>query len=289
MGIYDRPYYQDERRPSYAVDGQSMIIKLIIINAAIFILDAFFFRDNNPYRPSELLSVKPDTLVKPWLWWQFLTYGFCHSPTNTGHILGNMLGLLFLGQEVERHYGSRLFLRMYLTALLLGSVIWAATHLAMGYHQLSLIGASGAVTAAIILFALNFPRRTILFMFFIPMPAWVLGVMIVFFNLWGVRSERPGLELTAFDVHLTGVVYAYLFFRTHWALGWPSSMRLPQLRWPRRQPRLRVHTPDDRQHVLDEQADAVLEKLHRLGQASLTARERKILEEYSRRMQQKRR
>ena len=35
--------------------------------------------------------------------------------------------------------------------------------------------------------------------------------------------------------------------------------------------------------------NAVLEKLHRQGQDSLTSRERRILEEYSRRMQQKRR
>ena len=40
---------------------------------------------------------------------------------------------------------------------------------------------------------------------------------------------------------------------------------------------------------MDAQADEVLEKLHRDGEASLTPRERRVLEDYSRRMQQKHR
>jgi hypothetical protein len=40
---------------------------------------------------------------------------------------------------------------------------------------------------------------------------------------------------------------------------------------------------------LSAQADAILEKIGREGQDSLTAHERQVLEEYSRRMQQKRR
>jgi hypothetical protein len=55
---------------------------------------------------------------------------------------------------------------------------------------------------------------------------------------------------------------------------------------------LRVHDPVDptsRYRELDAKADAVLAKLHREGEASLSAKERKILEDYSRRMQQKHR
>ena len=34
---------------------------------------------------------------------------------------------------------------------------------------------AAGVTAVLILFALNFPHQTVLFMFFIPMPMWVLA------------------------------------------------------------------------------------------------------------------
>jgi len=46
---------------------------------------------------------------------------------------------------------------------------------------------------------------------------------------------------------------------------------------------------EDRYEVLDKQADQVLQKLHREGQESLTSKERRILEDYSRRMKQKHR
>jgi membrane associated rhomboid family serine protease len=291
MGIYDRPYYQDEQRRLPAFTGRSMVVNLIIVNVAVYIVDAFFFGTaNTPYRPIAILSVEPDTLLKPWMWWQFLTYGFCHHPGNIGHILSNMLGLFFLGQDVEQHYGSKLFLRMYLTALIVGSVLWSATELALGHKNSSLIGASGAVMAVTILFAMNFPRRTILFMMFIPMPAWLLGALLVAYNVLGVQSDTLGDKQIAYSVHLAGAAYALLFFRTHWALGgWPSLSRVPRVRWPRRKPNLRVHDPESRHQLLDEQADAVLDKLHREGLENLTARERRILEEYSRRMQQKRR
>ena len=53
-------------------------------------------------------------------------------------------------------------------------------------------------------------------------------------------------------------------------------------------PRLKVHNPQEpAEDGLESRADEILEKLHRHGEASLSARERRILEEYSRKMKQK--
>ena len=43
MGLYDRPYYQDEpQRPFMQLSGtRSMIVNLIIINIAIWVIDVF--------------------------------------------------------------------------------------------------------------------------------------------------------------------------------------------------------------------------------------------------------
>lgn len=292
MGIYDRPYYQDEQRGGFSFSGRSMVTNLIIVNVVIYVIDAFFFSKRpSPFELAplsdfaRLLALDGQTLLKPWLWWKLVTYGFCHDANNFGHLLGNMLGLFFLGQSVEQHYGPRSFLRMYLTALVFCGVIWSGTQLALG-DPTRLIGASGAVTTVIILFALNFPRRTILFMMFIPMPAWVFGVMIVAFNIVGTQ-KAPGVDNTAYDVHLAGAVYAWIYFKTHWAIGLPWGWKLPTFRMPSRRPSLKIHHPDAKSSALDEQADAVLDKLHREGLESLSARERKVLEEYSRRMKQK--
>lgn len=287
MGIYDRPYYREESGYSFLTSGRSMIVNLIIVNVAVFLIDVILWRPTGGL--SHLLAVNTDTLTHPLRWWQFLTYGFAHDPNNAFHLIGNMLGLFFLGQEVEQIYGSRLFLRMYLTALVFCSVIWAITEMALG-HQGTLIGASGAVTTVVMLFALNFPRRTILFMMFIPMPAWILGVIVVLNNLWGTQQPSQGDgPRTAYEVHLMGALFGYLFFKTRWALG-SNLVSLSGLRAlvPWGKPKLRIHRDSsERFQGLDEEADRVLEKLHRDGEASLTSRERRVLEEYSRRMQQK--
>ena len=60
------------------------------------------------------MAVHVDTLTQPWLWWQYLTAGFTHSPLRFDHILGNMLVLFFLGRDVEEAYGPKEFLRLYL-------------------------------------------------------------------------------------------------------------------------------------------------------------------------------
>ena len=288
MGLYDRPYYQDEPRSSFSgfVGGRSMIANIIIVNVALYVLDVFPWPGEEPL--NRLLAAKSDTLVRPWMWWQFLTYGFMHSSDNVFHLIFNMLGLFFLGREVELKYGSNAFLKMYLTALVICGVIWSATNLVMEENS-ALIGASGAVTTTVILFALNFPHRKVLFMMFIPIPAWVLGVMMVFLNLFG---QSGGLDArVAYDVHLFGAAYAFLYFKTGWdltTLFMPTQWR-GKFKMPSRRPKLKLHDPEDRYDQLDQQADTVLKKLHREGESSLSAKERRILEDYSRRMQQKHR
>ncbi len=59
----------------------------------------------------------------------------------------------------------------------------------------------------------------------------------------------------------------------------------------KRKPKLRVHREEDEESVptRDEaEADRLLEKIHRQGQSSLTAKEQKFLENYSRRVREKR-
>lgn len=287
MGIYDRPYYREESGLSL-FSGRSMIANLIIINVAVYLIDVFLWQPPGTLS-REILAVTTDTITQPWKWWQFLTYGFAHSPENAYHLIGNMLGLFFLGNEVEQLYGRKLFLRMYLTSLIFCSLVWAVAEYLTG-HQGRLIGASGAVTTVVMLFALNFPRRMVLFMMFIPIPAWVLGVIVVLSNLWGTQSPSlgDGAPRVAYEVHLVGAFFGYLFYRTRWALGqqWPSLGGLLSVK----RPKLRIHEePEADYRALDEEADRVLAKLHQQGEASLTPRERRTLEEYSRRMQRKHR
>ena len=295
MGIYDRDYYREER-PLFSVGApRTAVGVLIIINVAVWILDFF-----TPARAtlagdahwlSDNLAVSGRTLMNPLLWWQFLTYGFVHSPFNFSHILFNMFGLFIFGRDIEWHYGRKEFLRLYMALVIVGGLVWAIANQLQGGHQQAMVyGASGAVVGVVILFALNFPHRTILLFFVMPVPAWVVGVLIVAGDLYGaltMAASRGGSNI-AFGVHLAGAAFAYLYFRFRWNFGRLVEGRfsLPKFR---RGPRLRVHNPD-RDHApdLNEEVDRILAKIHREGEESLTRKERQTLENASRQYQRKR-
>ena len=294
MALFDRDYYRDEAPPPRSLGAErSMVTNLVILNVAIFVVDMFLGRN---HWLMETLSLSSADLAKPWLWWKFLTYGFAHSPyPRLEHVFWNMLGLWIFGRDVESLYGRREFLRFYLVTLVAGSLVWSLR------YQLSaltgpapehvLLGASGAVTAVVLLFVFHYPKRTILLMFVLPVPAWVVGVLIIGGDLMQMLSSG-GDRTVAFDVHLAGAAFAILYYRFGWNLGrWlPDLQRIRGSvgQWKPR-PRLRVHDPDADGNEQDEEADRLLIKVNREGMDSLTAKERRILEAYSRRMRQKHR
>jgi membrane associated rhomboid family serine protease len=294
VGIYDRDYYRQERPGFSLAMPRSAVATLILVNVAVFlaeILSPVVHRTSTGeevHWVEQYLSASPATLTQPWLWWQFLTYGFVHAPNKLTHILFNMLALWFLGRDVERVCGSKEFTRLYLVLLVVGSVAWAAINRVAHSPGGMLMGASGAVTGVVVLYAMNFPHRIILLMFVLPVPAWVLGVIIVAFDILGSLGGETNV---AYSVHLVGAAFAFLYARQRWNFGrlLPDGLRWP--RWQRRQ-RLRVHKPDeeeDSEGVPEDQVDRILEKIYREGETSLTRQERRILETASRAYQRRRR
>ena len=296
MGIYDRDYYRDEQRPEgLSFRAPRTIVGLIIaLNVALWIAD--FFTPAISVQGhiigrwlSDQMAVHVDTLTRPWLWWQFLTAGFAHSPINFQHILFNMLVLFFLGRDVEEVYGRKEFLRLYLVMIVFASVVWSLANTLLGTpSNMGALGASGAIAGIVVLYAFNFPHRTLLLFFVIPIPAWLLGVLIVVLDMWGA-SGQGGPSNVAYSMHLAGAAFALLYYQLGWNLTRLTSGGFSWLSF-RRRPRLRVHTPDDApESDLSAEVDRILEKIYREGEAGLTAKERKILETASREYQQKKR
>lgn len=283
MGIHDRDYYQDGRsRPTIELRKYSIVTLLVCANAIVFVVNTFF---ENLMTGMAVQSV---TIAQPWNWWRFLTAGFAHSPDNVHHLLFNMVGLWFLGRPVEERYGKQEFLLFYLVAIVLGNVVWsgrAYSTLADPAHPQLALGASGAVTAVVMLFIFLYPKQTLLLMMVLPVPAWLVGVLLVVTNLLQVNTTGTAGANVAYDIHLVGIALGAIYY----LLGWNFSRWLPRLLggsakpvW--RRPRLKLHVPED-----DSEADRLLDKVHREGESSLTARERRILESYSRRMREKHR
>jgi membrane associated rhomboid family serine protease len=310
MGIYDRGYYEDDEWKGPAGQRRSgprtIVATLIIINVAVFLLDMFSGKvllsngqQFDSLKLSYVLALKHGAsdlggkgpFDNPLYAYQLITYGFAHASITSErgiyHILFNMFALFMLGRPVEQHYGSREFLRIYLAAIVFSGLVWLLSYLATGQTGIA-VGASGAVVAVVMLFVFNFPRQTVLLMGIIPMPAWVLGVMLVGFDLMNSLNPKSGI---AFQAHLGGAAFAALYFYRKWHFNWLGFDWL-RFDWltnrVKGRPRLKVHKPGKSPDGISSEADQVLEKVHRQGEASLTRRERKILEKYSRQVREKR-
>jgi hypothetical protein len=144
-----------------------------------------------------------------------------------------------------------------------------------------LVGASGAVSAVCMLFVLRNPHETLIMLPIpIPVKAWVMGVFMILSNVMISLNLTDDTQNIAWGVHLTGIAFAFLYFRFHWHLGnmFGRWFRVPQFLT---RPRLRVHRPADGDlEPLDmsEEVDRILDKIHQHGEGSLTTKERRMLE-----------
>ena len=278
MGYEDRDYYRDEGGqagfPGFRFNQQSIIFSLIVINFAIFLLDAFtphVAEGSEGHWLGDLMALKTDRL---WAIWTYLTYGFAHAPldskTSVFHVGFNMLALFMLGRTVEQRLGGREFLKFYLVAILVSGFGWLLPKLVLGGEG-SIIGASGAVSAVVIYFIFLNPNAKLLIWGIIPTPAWVVGALFLFVNL----STAFRASNVAWEAHLAGGAFGMLYYK----LGWNfSRLEMPDIK----RSKVKIHRPDNGpDDVLQEEADRILEKISQQGESSLTRRELKTLNKYS--------
>jgi membrane associated rhomboid family serine protease len=279
MGLADRDYYRDEPRGVFLGGDRSMVANLIIVNVVLFVLDALFF-DGRLMRG---MALKASLFEQPWDAWQMLTYGFAHAPNHIWHIIFNMLGLWFFGRDVEGIYGRKVFLQLYLTLLLLSGVCWLAT--SFREPNASVLGASGAVFGVMLVFVMHYPHRTVLLFGVLPVPAWFLMAGYLIMEFSALQSRQDYIAHTA---HLGGALFGFVFYKTGWTLFSFLPGKLLQRGKLARRPKLKLHAPEQDDDLLAQRVDEILEKISRVGEASLTKEERRVLEDASRRYQKRR-
>jgi membrane associated rhomboid family serine protease len=300
MGIYDRDYY---RREGHSIFGsfadRGVICKwLIVINVVAFILQMITQHvvpdtNDNPFAPrvggfiTDLFILDVPRVLSGEVW-RLLTYAFLHDTNSLWHIIFNMLLLWWFGTDVEDLYGPREFLAIYLVSALVGGLAFVLTYLMHLTIVPLCLGASGAIMAVLVLCALHYPTRVILVMFLIPVPIWLCVLLLLaqdaFVFVAGINTD------TAVSVHLSCAAFAYVYYKRQWRLvdvgetvaAWWRRRRRPRLRvYPDDEPNTPVAVPSPRSADVDEhleaKVDAVLEKVSRQGQDSLTDSEREIL------------
>ena len=294
MGLYDRDYVRDQPRGFFLGGDRSMVTNVILINVGVFLVDALFFdHERVGAGLSRWMAVNANVFHEPWNAWQLLTSGFAHDPINPLHVAVNMFMLWLFGRDVEAIYGRKEFLWIYLTMVVVAALAWVASMTAQFrdpaiLHDRNMLGASGAVAGIMVLNVIHFPRRLFYLWCVVPVPAWLLATLYIGADMKGFNHSLQGNGGgIAFEAHLAGAAFAFLYYYTGWNLGRIVPRRLSSALLKRR-PKLSVHEPPQREEDLGRQVDHILEKISREGEASLTHAERRTLEEASRRYQQRR-
>jgi membrane associated rhomboid family serine protease len=253
--------------------------RLLIINGVMFLLTMAF-------RPlATYLGFTPATmLTQPWT---VVTYMFVHG--GFFHIFFNMLILFFFGPPLEERWGESEFIKFYLIGGIGGAT------LSLVFWDQTIIGASAAVYAVMVAYAMYWPDNPIYIWGIFPVKAkWLVIALIgmsVFFTFSG---GSPGVAHLA---HLGGAAAAFLYLKSN--LG-PTPFG-PRVRKPKpaSKPAARTvaetsaaarrvldarprQTTGEESKLLDD-IDRILDKISERGMESLTPEERTRLDEASRR------
>jgi membrane associated rhomboid family serine protease len=299
--LEDRDYM---RQPDY-LPRVSLTTVLLVVNAAVFLVECL--TSSNPIRLTptnpffyQYFALSAEGLRQGFIW-QLLTYQFMHS--GLLHILLNSWAIFVFGRAVEETLGGKKFLTLFLTSGVVGGIFQVLVALLWPQHFGGpVVGASAGAFGLVAAFAVLFPERelTLLLFFILPvrLSARMLLILSVVLAVMGiVFSESIFGGNVANAAHLggmlTGVVFVRRFARDH---GWESDAPSNRpgageflSRWAGKSPLWRSSAdkqPEDvsTDEFVKSEVDPILEKISRNGIQSLTANERKILEQARERM-----
>lgn len=153
------------------------------------------------------LALNPGFFIYSKFYWQVFTYQFVHS--GLMHLFSNMLGLFFFGIAVERRIGSKEFLFAYLFSGTVCGILSLVIYILTDAWMVFLLGASGAVFAILLLYAVLFPRSVIFIWGIIPVPAPLLIIGYgALETIYMISGSQTGI---AHSTHLIGFAVAWVY------------------------------------------------------------------------------
>lgn len=183
-------------------------LTFLILNAAVFA--AWLYLGTSPFMIDNFL-VSADALTAG-RWWTLLTSEFSHLLFI--HFFLNMYVLATFGPIVEATIGSGRFITFYLIAAIVASLSHAAVSaFLLGHPELPALGASGAISGVILLFAFLYPEARLLLLGIIPMPALIGAAIFVGLDIVGLiaQTEGGGLPI-GHGAHLGGALTGALYY-----------------------------------------------------------------------------
>jgi len=156
----------------------------------------------------------PAAVVQGWVW-TFVTYMFMHA--DFGHVFFNMFGLFIFGIQVEKQMGSKEFLCYYLVTGALAGVFSFIMYYLTGNLIVFLVGASGALYAVQLAYAIFFPNAVLYIWGILPLRAPVMVLAFTVLSLFFIISGRGGN--VAHLTHLAGFGFGWAYFMLRYGIN----------------------------------------------------------------------
>jgi membrane associated rhomboid family serine protease len=238
----------------------------------------------------------PERILLGKEYYRLVTSAFLHS--GWGHLLWNMVGLYSFGRTLEWSLGWADFLLIYFGSVIGGNLLSLYVH---RHHEYAAYGALGGVCGVIFAYLLLFPGAGVALYFALPIPGWLYGIGFILGAFVGLKNARDNI---GHDAHLGGATVGLLIaaalepdaVRDNWRVFFlmlvlsilvlvylwanPAFLPLPSFFARTFSPRNRG-SGSLKPAPEASQVDAILDKIARNGVNSLSAEERRLLEEVS--------
>jgi len=257
------------------------------------------FRGFRSFGFEEKYIFNPEAILAGGQYYRLVAPGFLHADIR--HLMLNMVSLLFFGRGVESALGSGQFLLIYFGAIIGGNLLSLYVH---RHHEYRAHGASGGVCGILFASILVHPGGAIsLFYFPVGIPNWLYAIGFLLASFYGMKEHNRGD--IGHDAHLGGAIIGFgltaalnpEYVRySPWIFAivlvasiallvylWVNPLFLPVstfsggLPWRRREKKGQI--PKYKRESLE--MDAVLDKISKGGIESLTAEEKRLLDEVS--------
>ena len=311
--LYDRDYMREKRRSNLERLLAPDPLKLILFaNVVVFVLQHGFVVG------ADAISGEVGERIFPWgglsikallegRVWTFATHLFVHG--GIFHLVGNMLGIFFVGRSLQSLLGPRHFLYIYfLSGFAGGALQLGANWLMHADPATPIIGASGAGFGIFLALAVMLPQEVVTALVYFVIPVrikmWNLArialLLTVTFGAWGFIAARRGnpeaVEVAHF-AHLGGAMMGWYLVSL---LGYGGRATTYEKRWNEREPGIEgremagvkqrrrvvdldepdtfVVPPTNTREFIEREIDPILDKIAAHGIGSLTDEERRLLE-----------
>jgi len=146
----------------------------------------------------EKLVLHPFSVTRENRWYTLITSGFIHA--DIWHLAFNMLSFYFFAGRLEAVVGTENFLLIYFGSMIISDL--PTIYKQRDNPNYRSLGASGAVSGIIYSSILFNPLGTI-YIYFIPMPAIVFGILFI---VYGYYMEKRGMDYINHSAHNWGAI-----------------------------------------------------------------------------------